>query len=113
MHELSIAGDLAEIVLNEARKASLSKVTRICICFGELVQIVPDIFKFAFTETIRNSIADGSELDIEILRIRIKCRMCGNESPVNDHDFTCRICHSDKTDLVSGNEMYVKYIEGD
>ncbi len=113
MHEIGIAEDLAGIVLEEAGKGNLGKVTKVSICFGELVQIVPDIFEFAFSEAVRDTIADGSELNIEIIRVKMKCRVCGNEFQVNENDFKCNICHSDELDFIQGKEMYVKSIEGE
>jgi hydrogenase nickel incorporation protein HypA/HybF len=113
MHEIRIAEDLAVIVLEEAEKGNLAEVTKVSICFGELVQIVPDIFEFAFREAVRDTLADGSELDIEIVRVKMKCRVCGNEFQVNINDFKCNICHSNELDFVHGNEMFVKSIEGE
>jgi hydrogenase nickel incorporation protein HypA/HybF len=113
MHEIGISAELAKIVLKEAEKNSLSKVTRVSICFGELVQIVPDIFRFAFTETVRNTIAEDSEIDIEIERVKMKCRICGREFPVNGNDFRCCDCNSSELDFVHGNEVFVKSMEGD
>ena len=44
MHEIRIAEDLSAIVLETARKENLSKVTKVNISFGQMIQIVPDIF---------------------------------------------------------------------
>ena len=38
-----------------------------------MIQIVPDIFEFAFREAVRNSIASDAELDIEIVPVKMKC----------------------------------------
>ncbi len=113
MHELGIAGELFQIVLHEAEKGSLSKVTRVSVCFGELVQIVPDIFRFAFTETVRNSIAENSEVDIEIKKVEMRCRICGREFPVTENNFICSACNSSELDFIHGNEVFVKSIEGE
>lgn len=50
MHELRIAQDLSVIVIDAVSNKNLSKVTKVNIIFGQLVQIVPDIFEFAFRE---------------------------------------------------------------
>jgi hydrogenase nickel incorporation protein HypA/HybF len=113
MHEISIAKELADIVLEEAGKGNLSKVAKVSICFGELVQIVPDIFEFAFRETVRDTIAAGSEIDIEVARVKMKCRVCGSEFRVDSNVFRCNICLSDELDFVHGIEMFVKSIEGE
>jgi hydrogenase nickel incorporation protein HypA/HybF len=113
MHELGIAEELASIVLREAEKGGLTKVSRVSICFGELVQIVPDIFRFAFAETVKDTIAQETEIDLEITKIKMKCSVCGNEFQVTDSDFKCNDCNSYELEFVNGNEVFVKSIEGD
>ena len=68
MHEIRIAEDLSRIVLEAASERNLRKVTGINISFGQLVQIVPDIFEFAFRECVRGTIAENSKVNIEIAK---------------------------------------------
>jgi hydrogenase nickel incorporation protein HypA/HybF len=113
MHELRIAEDLSAIVFEAANNENLSRVTQVNIIFGQLIQIVPDIFESAFTEIVRNSIAEGSELDIEILPVRMKCMNCGNEFLVRDNTFACNICSNTDLGIIQGKELYIKSIEGE
>ena len=113
MHEIRIAEDLSAIVLEAAIKEKLSKVTTVNISFGQMVQIVPDIFKFAFRETVRDSVAMDAELDIELAEIKLKCRNCGHDFQPEDNLFSCRICHSHETDIIQGKELFIKSIEGE
>ena len=113
MHELRIAEDLSEIVSETAGKENLSKVTRVNICFGQLIQIVPDIFEFAFREAVRNSIAGDAELNIEIIPVKMKCSRCGNDFQVTENRFSCNICHSTDLEIISGKELFIKSIEGE
>ena len=78
MHELKIASDLSEIVLETARGAGLSKVTRVKIRFGQMIQIVPETFEFAFRETVRGTVAEGAGMEVEIINVKIRCRECGH-----------------------------------
>jgi len=91
----------------------LSKVTKVSITFGEMVQIVPEIFEFAFRETVRDSVVMAAELDIEIAGIRLKCRNCGNDFQPEDNLFWCKICNSYETDIIQGKELFIKSIEGE
>jgi hydrogenase nickel incorporation protein HypA/HybF len=113
MHEIRIAEDLSLIVLDTARKENLSKVTKVNISFGQLVQIVPDIFKFAFRETIRNSIAQDAETDIEIIPVKMKCKNCGNDFQVKENLFACIGCNSTDLEIIQGKELFIKSIEGE
>jgi Zn finger protein HypA/HybF involved in hydrogenase expression len=53
MHEIKIAEELSVIVIDKAREARLSVVEKVNVSFGQLEQIVPDIFEFAFREAMR------------------------------------------------------------
>ena len=72
MHEIRIANDLSEIVLEVAGREKLLKVTKIYISFGQMIQIVPDIFNFAFRETVRDTIAMDAVVNIEILPVKMR-----------------------------------------
>jgi hydrogenase nickel incorporation protein HypA/HybF len=113
MHELRIAEDLSVIVLEAAQKEKLSRVTRVNIIFGQLVQIVPDIFESAFTEIVRNTKAEGAKLDIEIMPVKMKCLNCGNDFVVEDNRFACGVCSSTDLGIIQGKELFIKSIEGE
>lgn len=113
MHELRIAEDLAGIVLGEAVKNKLSVVSGVNICLGELVQIVPSIFETAFREAVRDTIAADSLLDIEIVKLRLKCRECGQLINIAGNDFSCSGCGSSDVEIVNGKELFIKSIQGE
>jgi hydrogenase nickel incorporation protein HypA/HybF len=113
MHEIRIAKDLSVIVLEVAVREKLSKVTKVNISFGQLIQIVPDIFEFAFSETVKDSIAMDASVDIEILPVKMRCISCKDEFKVNDNKFSCNKCGSTELDIIQGKELFVKSIEGE
>jgi len=113
MHEIKIAEDLSVIVLETAKRENLRKVTRVNISFGQMVQIVPDIFRFAFSETVRNSVAEDAEVNIEIVPVKMKCIKCGNDFQVTENRFACNNCGSTDLSIIRGNELFIKSIEGE
>ncbi|MEI6048372.1 MAG: hydrogenase maturation nickel metallochaperone HypA [Bacteroidota bacterium] len=113
MHELRIAEDLSTIVLDTAKTESLSKVTKVNISFGQLVQIVPDIFEFAFRQMVIDSVAQDAEVDIEIVPVKMKCTNCGNDFQVTENRFSCNICNSSDLEIITGKELFIKSIEGE
>jgi hydrogenase nickel incorporation protein HypA/HybF len=113
MHELRISEDLAAIVLETAISKDLSRVTSVNIIFGEMIQIVPDIFRSAFQESVRDTMAEGAELNIEITPVKMKCIRCGTEFRVRDNSYACSICGSTGLDIIQGKELFVKSIEGE
>lgn len=113
MHEIRISDDLAAIVLETARKENLSEVTGVNISFGQMIQIVPDVFRFAFREAVRGTIAENAEVSIEIIPIKMVCAVCDNECNVEENLFACDKCGSGDLKIINGNELYVTSIEGD
>jgi hydrogenase nickel incorporation protein HypA/HybF len=113
MHEIGIANDLSEIVLEIAAREKLLKVTKVYISFGKMIQIVPDIFNFAFRETVRDTIAKDATVDIEILPVKMKCRICKDEFILDDDIFLCGRCGSSELDIIQGKELFLKSIEGE
>lgn len=112
MHEIRIAEDLSAIVLEAAKTENLSKVTRVNISFGQMVQIVPDIFEFAFREIVRDTIAHDADIDIEIIPVKMRCKNCGCDFNVKENRFSCIICNSSDLEIVNGKELFIKSIEG-
>jgi len=113
MHELRIAEDLKNIVLEAARHGNLKQVTRVNVCFGRMVQIVPDIFEFAFREFVRDTIAGDTEISLEILPVKMNCTLCGNNFDVKADLFLCPVCGSVDLKLLQGKELFIKSIEGE
>jgi hydrogenase nickel incorporation protein HypA/HybF len=113
MHELGIAEDLSLIVLDTARMEKLTRVNRVNISFGQLVQIVPDIFEFVFRETVKDSVAKDAELNIEIIPVKMKCKNCGIDFNIKENLFACDGCSSTDLEIIQGNELFIKSIEGE
>ncbi|MCX6335075.1 MAG: hydrogenase maturation nickel metallochaperone HypA [Bacteroidia bacterium] len=113
MHELKVAEDLSVIVLEAAKNGKLGKVSKVNILFGQLIQIVPDIFEFAFRECVRETVAENAEIDIEIIPVKMKCRGCGKDFRVMENRFVCEYCGSTDLEIISGKELFIKSIEGE
>lgn len=113
MHELRIATDLSAIVLEVAGREKLSRVTKVNISFGQMIQVVPDIFNFAFKETVRDTIAGDAIVDIEILPVKMRCKNCRDEFGIIENVFHCARCGSEDLDLIEGKELFIKSIEGE
>jgi hydrogenase nickel incorporation protein HypA/HybF len=67
MHELSLIADLMRKVLSIAHEQNASKVTCVKVQLGALSHISSSHFREHFTNASKKTIAEKSELDIEIL----------------------------------------------
>jgi hydrogenase nickel incorporation protein HypA/HybF len=113
MHEIRIAEELTKIILQAAKDGNLATVSKVNISFGSLIQIVPDIFEGAFREYVKGTMAENAELAVEVLAVRVECKLCGLESVLREMDFRCTGCGSEELEIIQGKELFVKSIEGE
>jgi hydrogenase nickel incorporation protein HypA/HybF len=113
MHEIRLATDLARIVTETAVRENLVRVTRINIQFGEMIQVVPDIFRFAFAEAVNGTKAEQAEVALEIIPIVLRCNICRKEFGIDDLTFRCKYCQSVDLEIMHGKEMFIKSLEGE
>lgn len=113
MHEVSIVNDLFRIVLDVAENESLSRVDKVHFQLGGMMQIVPEIFRFAFDSAKEGTIAEQAELEIEFLPVKMKCRHCTFEFAPEKNHYSCPQCGGADSDLLQGKELFIKSIEGE
>jgi hydrogenase nickel incorporation protein HypA/HybF len=109
MHELSICGSIADIV---TRRANGRPVDTIRIRVGQLRQIVPDTLVYCWSVVSADTQLDGSQLDIESVPARIKCRGCDSVHEVGDYPLLlCATCDSADVEVLAGEEFLITSLE--
>ena len=108
MHELSVVQSMMKII----QKASKGKeVTKISVKIGKMSGIEPYFLKESFDFFKENTVCKNAEMQINETDIKIKCIECNRESEIKGYDFHCPVCGSEKTKIISGEEMHIEYIE--
>ncbi len=113
MHELSIAQNILDIVVAAAEKEGAQKITSITLVAGETRAIVSEQLTFCFEVIAGGTIADGAELDPEIVPVRGMCRGCGEGFIVEDLLYICPKCQGGDIEIPGGTELRIKDIEVD
>ena len=108
MHELSIAGFVLDVAL---QNAAGQRVTRVELQVGRLRQVVPDALSFAFELLARGTAAEGATLAIEDVGIVGACRACGEESPQAGLPLRCAACGGLALAVLRGEELSVQWLE--
>lgn len=111
MHEVAIAEEIRDIVLEKLKKHKASKVRQIKLLIGELTTIVPEALKFALEIVSENTAMQGAKIQIKTLKTKVKCLKCEKEFKTSDFDYTCRICKSQNVKIIEGKEMIIKTID--
>ena len=109
MHELSIAQNILEIVRQHAPDGRRVKAVRVAV--GLLAGVVPDSLDFCFGVAAGGTPFESARLDIDEIPIRVLCRSCRSEFPVEHFAFACSCCGGVDLDMLSGTELKVVEIE--
>jgi hydrogenase nickel incorporation protein HypA/HybF len=108
MHELSLAEAIVGICCEHARGRSVVKVE---LRVGRLRQVAPDALAFAFQLIAEGTPAEGAELEIEDVPVRVSCASCGVESEIAAFPLACAACGRHGVDVVAGEEFHVQSLE--
>jgi hydrogenase nickel incorporation protein HypA/HybF len=110
MHELAICQALISQV-EETVSDRHGRVQRVRIGIGPLSGVEPKLLEDAYPLACAGTCAEGSQLAIEYMNIRVRCRVCGAESEAAPNRLLCGACGDWRTDLQSGDELMLLRIE--
>lgn len=109
MHELPVAQNILNIALRHAGDAR--RVAQINLVIGDLSSIVGESVKFYWDLISKDTIAEGSKINIERIKTLFHCNNCGKEFEPTNRKFDCIHCDSDQVELVTGREFRLESIE--
>lgn len=126
MHELSIACEILEQVLNTAKAHDATKVKHVTLQMGRLSHTNADQLTFCFKAIAEESIAKDVEFIVEMVPPSLECE-CGYNGPVDEKQIResselksellayiaaieCPICGK-PAQITGGRELIVKSIE--
>ncbi len=113
MHEIALCEAIIEIVEEEARRRSFSKVMTVFLEIGALSHVAPEAMKFCFAAVAAGTIADGAALEIVELPGLAWCMACSRSVEIAQHYWACPCCGSFQLQVTAGEEMRVKELEVD
>jgi len=111
VHELSVTQSLVDMVLEEAQKREIKKVTKVTIVIGELTGLESESIQFYFGVLSENTVAEGAELVFKKIKAQFKCGQCGNIFERVNFTFNCHVCGSTGVLVDKGKEFYIESIE--
>jgi hydrogenase nickel incorporation protein HypA/HybF len=107
VHELSIATGILGVV---ERHAAGRRVTGVEVRHGALRQVVPGSLAFYWGIVTRETVAEGSELQLEHVAAVLRCRACTHEWSPEIPWFRCPECASPDVVVDAGEELEVTSI---
>ena len=111
MHEVSVCQSMLKQVEEIAQQQHARLVTSIRVRVGPLSGIEPQLLSHAFPVVSAGTIAEDAHLVFEPSPIRVKCKLCGEESDAEISKLVCGLCGHWQTQLLSGDEMLLASVE--
>lgn len=126
MHELSIACEIFEQVINSATSHKATKVKQVTLQIGRLTHTNSEQLSFCFKVISEGSIAADADLNVEMVPLCLECE-CGYEGTVDKSQIResselksellaytaameCPICGK-YAHIIGGRELIIKSIE--
>ncbi|MCA6116804.1 MULTISPECIES: hydrogenase maturation nickel metallochaperone HypA [Bradyrhizobium] len=113
MHEMALCEGIVEIVEEEARRRSFSRVKTVCLEIGALSHVAPEAMKFCFAAVAARTIANGAVIKVVELPGVAWCMACSRSVEIAQRCEPCPCCGSYQLQVTAGEEMRVKELEVD
>ena len=111
MHELSIAANILDIVLNEISSGNYKKITGVDIIIGDLSGVGVDNVKYYFEMLSRGTPAWGAIMTFEYKKSKFRCNSCDKIYERDSFSILCPFCNSGGTVVESYTSLYIESIE--
>lgn len=112
MHELSIAVELVEIACNAAHEAGAERIDVVHLRLGAISGVVKDALLFSYDVATKDTLLEGSRLEIHDVPLVLYCEPCGKEVEVESVQlFCCPDCGTPSVDVRQGRELELESME--
>ncbi|MEJ2471291.1 MAG: hydrogenase maturation nickel metallochaperone HypA [Desulfuromonadales bacterium] len=113
MHELSLTQSLIEAAVDHAKRAKAERILSVTVEIGALSGVIADAVLFAYDVCSRDTLAEGSRLEIRHIAGRGHCLDCQREAEITTLTHVCPHCSSLALRIVQGEEMKFTEMEID
>ena len=113
MHEYSIVQSLIDLADENAKKNNAKKVTKLEIKVGVLSGVEIPLLQTAFDTFKEDTICHDAEFIIVSQPVVIKCKKCGEESELQNNEYSCPKCNNQDLEVLDGEDMYLMSLELD
>lgn len=110
---MGICDGIVTASLEAAARENASRINSIDVIIGVLTEVQEDALQFAFSVVTKDSIAEGSTLNVTMVPARSVCGECSAEFGHGRFDAKCPECGSYVCTLVTGRELKIDSIDID
>ncbi len=113
MHEMSLAGNVREIIEDAAREQGFSRVMSVRLEIGRLSSVEPEAMRFCFDAAMAGGIAEQARLEIVETPGQGRCEDCGRDMPIESLYEACPHCGGYRIRVTGGDAMRIMDLEVD
>jgi hydrogenase nickel incorporation protein HypA/HybF len=111
MHEMAIAAEILDCVLDVAGRNHATRVNEIHLEVGMLRQVVPEALELAFEAVAEGTPAAGAALCLVEVKVSAVCNGCGaHYAPDIDASYVCPQCGKADARITSGDDILLKTV---
>ena len=110
MHELGLVFEVVRRVETLARENDSRHIQKVVLALGEISYVVPMFIEEVYAPACEGTVLEGSELEIETVPARGKCRQCRRIFDVVKFEGVCPHCGQKDYEVLSGDEFLIKEI---
>jgi hydrogenase nickel incorporation protein HypA/HybF len=111
MHEMAISESIVQIIEEQAITQKFNEVKTVWLEIGRFAGIEIDALRFTFDAVSRNTVADGSSLEIIDIPGVAWCLECGKNVDIRQRFDPCPDCGGFQLQVSGGDEMRIKELE--
>jgi hydrogenase nickel incorporation protein HypA/HybF len=111
VHELSIALNIVDGVLEEAEQRGGLRVAAVHLRLGPLAGVDEQALQFAFPMACEGTPLEGTQLIVQRTEAAVYCPVCEREAPPASIDLRCPICGSCDARIFRGTELEITALE--
>ncbi|MBO0958271.1 hydrogenase maturation nickel metallochaperone HypA [Neobacillus sp. MM2021_6] len=115
MHEMSLMGDILQLVQEDAAAKGIQKVEKVELIVGEIANAMPDALRMAFDLFRAQNLhlfSESAELVIHLEEAKAKCVLCGKEYRPDQKIALCPCCLVPSGQVLAGETFQVLSYEG-
>ena len=113
MHESTLAKQILDTVLDQARVNDAKRVRSVRGWIAETEALSPQSLGFHFSAHARGTLAEGAKLELRLIHIEARCRGCGTKYAPERHLLLCPSCGSTDGDELGRTGLSIEALEVD
>lgn len=111
MHELGIVFHIIDSLEEVGKENDLTQIESVTMEVGEVSTVIPEYLTDCWNWAVKKKpLLQHCEMIVETIHAVTHCDGCGRDYGTVEHGRTCPHCGSEKTWLITGNEINIKEI---